>query len=104
MPARQSVAEEVIPYADFMAYPETGGSPVERVIDIRSIIDARMKAAVIYEHGGPGSIRYEKSFPDPKPGPDDVIVRVGATSLNYHDIFTRRGMCSGSSVRMRARR
>src|ERR1700674_1839162 len=51
-----------------------------------------MKAAVIYEHGGPGSIRYERSFPDPKPGPDDVIVRIGATSLNYHDIFTRRGM------------
>ena len=27
-----------------------------------------MKAAVIYEHGGPGSIRYETDFPDPKPG------------------------------------
>ena len=26
-----------------------------------------MKAAVIYEHGGPGSIRYETRFPDPKP-------------------------------------
>src|SRR6476469_9344022 len=51
-----------------------------------------MKAAVIYEHGGPGSIRYEKGFPDPKPGSDDVIVRVKAASLNYHDIFTRRGM------------
>ncbi|HUK06279.1 MAG TPA: zinc-binding dehydrogenase [Stellaceae bacterium] len=51
-----------------------------------------MRAAVIYEHGGPGSIRYEQSFPDPKPGPEDVVVRVGATSLNYHDIFTRRGM------------
>jgi NADPH:quinone reductase-like Zn-dependent oxidoreductase len=51
-----------------------------------------MKAAVIYQHGGPGSIRYEASFPDPKPGSGDVIVRVRATSLNYHDIFTRRGM------------
>jgi len=51
-----------------------------------------MKAAVIYEHGGPGSIRYETSFPDPRPEPGDVIIRVGATSLNYHDIFTRRGM------------
>jgi alcohol dehydrogenase len=26
------------------------------------------------------------------PGPDEVIVRVRATSLNYHDVFTRRGM------------
>src|SRR5688572_21795016 len=51
-----------------------------------------MKAAVIYEHGGPGSIRIEPSFRDPKPGADDVIVRVRATSLNYHDLFTRRGM------------
>jgi NADPH:quinone reductase-like Zn-dependent oxidoreductase len=51
-----------------------------------------MKAAVIYQHGGPGSIRYEAGFADPKPEPDDVIVRVRATSLNYHDIFTRRGM------------
>ena len=51
-----------------------------------------MKAAVIHEHGGPGSIKVEANFPDPKPGPEDVIVRVRATSLNYHDLFTRRGM------------
>ena len=51
-----------------------------------------MKAAVIHEHGGPGSIGIESNFPDPTPGPEDVVVRVGATSLNYHDIFTRRGM------------
>jgi NADPH:quinone reductase-like Zn-dependent oxidoreductase len=51
-----------------------------------------MRAAVIYEHGGPGSIRLESSFPDPELGPEDVMVRVRATSLNYHDVFTRRGM------------
>ena len=28
-----------------------------------------MKAAVIYEHGGAGSIQYETDFPDPVPGP-----------------------------------
>ena len=51
-----------------------------------------MKAAVIYEHGGPGSIRYESAFPDPQAAADEVVVRVKAASLNYHDIFTRRGM------------
>src|SRR5215475_12127214 len=51
-----------------------------------------MKAAVIYEHGGPGSIRYEAGYPDPKVGADEVLVRVKAATLNYHDIFTRHGM------------
>jgi len=51
-----------------------------------------VKAAVIDQHGGPGSIRIDNNFPDPEPGAGDVIVKVGATSLNYHDIFTRKGM------------
>ena len=51
-----------------------------------------MGAAVIDDHGGPGSIRIDKDFPNPEPGAGDVIVKVRATSLNYHDIFTRNGM------------
>ena len=51
-----------------------------------------MKAAVIHQHGGPGTIRIETDFPDPEPGEGDVVIQVGATTLNYHDIFTRRGM------------
>src|SRR5258707_10343692 len=51
-----------------------------------------MKAAVIYEHGGPGSIRYEAGFPEPTPAAGEVLVRVKAAGLNYHDLFTRRGM------------
>jgi alcohol dehydrogenase len=51
-----------------------------------------MKAAVIYEHGGPGSVQYESNFADPKAGPGEVVIKVGAASLNYHDIFTRNGM------------
>jgi alcohol dehydrogenase len=37
-------------------------------------------------------LRYETDFPDPVPGACDVVARVRAASLNYHDIFTRRGM------------
>ncbi|MBI08627.1 MAG: zinc-binding dehydrogenase [Rhodospirillaceae bacterium] len=51
-----------------------------------------MRAAVIHEHGGPDHLVYEANFPDPECGPGDVVVRVKASSLNYHDIFTRRGM------------
>ena len=51
-----------------------------------------MKAAVIHEHGGPGSIQYKTDYPDPVPAPGEALVRVRACTLNYHDIFTRRGM------------
>jgi alcohol dehydrogenase len=51
-----------------------------------------MRAVVLREHGGPENLIYETDFPDPTPRPGDVIVRVKATSLNYHDIFTRNGM------------
>jgi alcohol dehydrogenase len=51
-----------------------------------------MKAAVVREHGGPDRLNFETDFPDPVPGEGDVIVAVKAASLNYHDVFTRRGM------------
>jgi len=50
-----------------------------------------MKALVLREHGGDG-LRLETDFPDPVPGEGDVVLRVRATALNYHDVFTRRGM------------
>jgi len=50
-----------------------------------------MKALVLREHGV-GGLRYGTDFPDPAPGAGDVVVRVRAAALNYHDIFTRRGM------------
>jgi len=51
-----------------------------------------MKAAVVREHGGPDRLVFETGFPDPVPGEGDAIVAVKAASLNYHDVFTRRGM------------
>ncbi|HKS88667.1 MAG TPA: zinc-binding dehydrogenase [Stellaceae bacterium] len=50
-----------------------------------------MKAFVLREHGPEGA-RLETDFPDPAAGEGDVVVRVRATALNYHDVFTRRGM------------
>jgi alcohol dehydrogenase len=37
-------------------------------------------------------LTYETDFPEPEAGPGEVIVQVKASSLNYHDVFTRRGM------------
>ena len=51
-----------------------------------------MKAVVLYEHGKMDKLVYEENYPDPECGPADVVVRVKATSLNYHDLFTRNGM------------
>ncbi|WP_238121089.1 MULTISPECIES: quinone oxidoreductase family protein [unclassified Xanthobacter] len=51
-----------------------------------------MKAVVINEHGTNAVLSYEDQFEAPVAGPGEVIVKVGACSLNYHDIFTRNGM------------
>lgn len=51
-----------------------------------------MKAFYIREHGGPEVLTYSTDYPTPVAGPDEVVLRVRATTLNYHDIFTRRGM------------
>ncbi|WP_420131950.1 quinone oxidoreductase family protein [Rhodopseudomonas sp.] len=51
-----------------------------------------MRAMVLREHGGLDKLSFDMNFPDPEIGPGDVLIRVRATSLNYHDIFTRRGM------------
>ncbi len=51
-----------------------------------------MRAMVIDEHGGPEVMHLKTGFPDPAAGPGDVILKVKATSINYHDVFTRRGM------------
>lgn len=51
-----------------------------------------MKAAVLYRHGDRDEIVLEEDFPRPRARPGWVVIRVRACSLNYHDIFTRRGM------------
>src|SRR5207237_7926876 len=66
------------------------GRPRRRAFD-RNHGNGRMKALVLREHGETG-LKLETDFPDPVPGPGDVVLRVRAAALNYHDVFTRRGM------------
>ncbi|HUN75666.1 MAG TPA: zinc-binding dehydrogenase [Steroidobacteraceae bacterium] len=51
-----------------------------------------MRAVLTVAHGGRENLQLRADVPDPQPGPEDVLVRVAATSINYHDVFTRRGM------------
>ena len=51
-----------------------------------------MRAIVLREHGGLDKLVYETGYPDPVCGPGDVVIRTRACALNYHDVFTRRGM------------
>lgn len=51
-----------------------------------------MRAAVVRAHGDIDCILIEDDFPEPELEPGWVRIAVKATSLNYHDIFSRRGM------------
>lgn len=51
-----------------------------------------MRAQVIRGHGAIDDITFEPDWPEPQPGPDDVVLQVKACTLNYHDLFTLRGM------------
>ncbi len=51
-----------------------------------------MKAVVLKQHGAIDSLEYATDFPDPQAIAGHVVIRVRATSFNYHDIFTVRGM------------
>ena len=50
-----------------------------------------MRAVVLREHGGPEVLAIAESA-DPVPGPEEVLVRVGATALNRADLLQRMGM------------
>jgi NADPH2:quinone reductase len=49
-----------------------------------------MKAAVYYETGAPSVLRYE-DVPDPAPGPDEMLMRVEAISIEGGDTLNRLG-------------
>jgi zinc-binding alcohol dehydrogenase/oxidoreductase len=58
-----------------------------------------VKAIRIHEDGGPEVLRYEDA-PDPEPGPDDVLIRLHAASLNHLDVWVRKGLPSAPKPRI----
>ncbi len=50
-----------------------------------------MKAVVVHQYGGPEVLKFEE-YPDPVPGPGEVLVRVAASSVNPIDYKRRAGL------------
>ena len=51
-----------------------------------------MRALVLRQHGGLDQLQVATDYPMPRAGEGHVVIRVGASSFNYHDVFTVRGM------------
>jgi NADPH:quinone reductase-like Zn-dependent oxidoreductase len=50
-----------------------------------------MKAIVVHQYGGPEVLKWEE-YPDPVPGQGELLVRVGAASVNPIDYKRRAGL------------
>ena len=53
---------------------------------------ATMKARVLRQHGDVDDLAVVDDHAKPAATPDHVVIRVGASSFNYHDVFTVKGM------------
>jgi len=51
-----------------------------------------MKALLLRRHGGLDAIEVANDHPLPRADAGHVVIRVRASSFNYHDVFTVRGM------------
>src|SRR5712671_74537 len=51
-----------------------------------------MKALLLRQHGGLENLQVVDDHPMPKAGEGRVVIRVKASSFNYHDVFTVKGM------------
>lgn len=59
-----------------------------------SNLPATMQAMVLTGHGDVDMYHWHENWPTPQPGPDDVVIRVGACGLNNTDVNTRSGWYS----------
>ncbi len=57
-------------------------------------VPATMKAMVTMGHGDLDQMDFHEDWPTPQPGPDEVLIRVGACGLNNTDVNTRSGWYS----------
>jgi len=53
-----------------------------------------MRAVLLYELGGAENLRMA-DVQDPRPGENEVVVRLKAAALNHRDVFIRQGLYAG---------
>src|SRR5438045_7604263 len=63
----------------------------EKVLE-EHVAGKTMKALVLRKHGGLGDLEVVSDYPVPQPTEGNVVIRVRASSFNYHDVFTVKGM------------
>ena len=51
-----------------------------------------MRALVLRRHGSRDDLELVEDYPVPQATDGHVVIRVRASSFNYHDVFTVRGM------------
>src|ERR1700755_3715796 len=51
-----------------------------------------MKALLLRQHGGLENLELVTNHPKPVAKPGSVVIRVRASSFNYHDVFTVKAM------------
>jgi alcohol dehydrogenase len=51
-----------------------------------------MRALLLRQHGGIENLELVEDYPKPKAIEGHVVIRVRASSFNYHDVFTVKGM------------
>src|SRR6201981_1497521 len=51
-----------------------------------------MRALVLRRHGTRDDLDVVDDYPMPRAGDGEVVIRVRASSFNYHDVFTVKGM------------
>src|SRR2546423_2498865 len=51
-----------------------------------------MKALLLRKHGGLEDLEVVNDYPVPQATEGHVVIRVRASSFNYHDVFTVKGM------------
>lgn len=62
-----------------------------------SDIPKLMRGIRLMGHGGPEKLVMDDDIPIPTPGPQDVLIKVGAAGINNTDLNTRTGWYSKSS-------